>query len=148
MRPIVLSGTWIVNAPLQKIYKIITDFENAPKYFPLVAHSLKIVNKQGNFLAVNAVSKTFGIPFSVRMETELIPNKGFNSTNTSSLAVEKESFLLEETSTGTKINYRNEVQIKNNFLQLFARIIIGKPALLFWKHAYIDKLEKLAASQV
>jgi hypothetical protein len=80
------------------------------------------------------------------METQLLPNIGFKSTNTSDLAIEKESFLMEEIPAGTKINYRNEVQIKNNILQIFAKILIGKPALLFWKYAYIDRLQKIATN--
>jgi hypothetical protein len=144
MKSVVLQGAWIVKAPLARLYEIVTDFENAPKYFPLVANSLKIIKKNGNFLTIDAVSKTFGIPFHVLMETELLPNIGFKSINTSLLAIEDESFLMEEVPTGTKITYRNEVQIKNNFLQIFARLLIGKPALLFWKAAYIDRLEKLA----
>jgi len=144
MKPIVLSGFWVINAPRERIYKIVTDFENAHHYFPLVASSLRIVNKQGNNLTIDAVSKTFGIPFIVRMDTQLLPNKGFTSINSSIMAIEKESFILEEISSGTKIHYRNEVLIKNNILQLFAKLLIGKPALLFWKFAYIDKLQKLA----
>jgi hypothetical protein len=146
MKPVILSGTWVVNAPLPRIYEIVTDFEHAPTYFPLVAHSLKIINKQGNHLSIYAVSKTFGIPFHVLMDTELLPNKGFTSINTSALAIENESFLMEEIPGGTKITYRNEVQIKNTMLQLFAKILIGKPALLFWKYAYIDRLQKLATN--
>jgi len=146
MKPIMLTGTWIIHAPLQRLYEIVTDFEHAHTYFPLVATSLKITNKKGNHLSIDAVSKTFGIPFHVMMETELVPNKGFTSINTSALAIEDESFLMEEVPTGTKIIYRNEVQIKNNVLQLFAKMLIGKPALLFWKYAYIDRLEKLATN--
>lgn len=146
MKPIILTGTWIINAPLQRIYEIVTDFEEAPSYFPLVAKSLKIINKQGNNLTIEAMSKTFGIPFHVLMDTQLLPNKGFKSINYSALAIEKESFMMEEIPTGTKINYRNEVQIKNNILQIFARMLIGKPALLFWKFAYIDRLQKLATN--
>lgn len=144
MKPIVLAGTWVINAPLPRVYEIVTDFENAHKYFPLVAQSLKIVDKKENHLTIEAVSKTFGIPFRVFMDTHLLPGKGFKSVNTSILAVEDESFIMEEVPEGTKIIYRNEVQIKNNILQLFARMIIGKPALLFWKYAYIDRLQKLA----
>jgi hypothetical protein len=144
MKPIILEGSWIINAPLPRIYEIVTDFENAPNYFPLVAQSLKIINKKGNNLSIDAVSKTFGIPFHVLMDTQLLPNIGFKSINSSALAIEKESFMMEEISTGTKINYRNEVQIKNNILQIFGKILIGKPALLFWKFAYIDRLQKLA----
>jgi hypothetical protein len=144
MKLIILEGSWIIKAPLSRIYEIVTDFENAPKYFPLAANSLKIISKNGNYLSIDAVSKTFGIPFHVLMETQLLPNTGFTSVNTSALAIENESFMMEEIPTGTKINYRNEVQIKNNFLQIFARMLIGKPALLFWKYAYIDRLDKLA----
>lgn len=147
MKPIILAGTWIVKAPLQRIYEIVTDFEDAPKYFPLVAHSLTIKNKQGNNLTIDAVTKTFGMQFHVTMQTQVLPNKGFKSINTSALTVEDESFLMEEVPTGTRIMYRNEVQIKNNFLQLFARMLIGKPALLFWKYAYIDRLQKLASEK-
>jgi carbon monoxide dehydrogenase subunit G len=146
MKPIILAGTWVVNAPLDRIYEIVTDFESAPKYFPLVAHSLTIVNKQGNNLTIDAVTKTFGMQFHVTMETQILPNKGFKSINTSALAIEDESFLMEEVPAGTKIIYRNEVQIKNNVLQVFARMLIGKPALLFWKYAYIDRLQKLATN--
>lgn len=146
MKPVILAGTWVISAPLPRIYEIVTDFEHASTYFPLVANSLKIINKKGNYLTIDAVSKTFGIPFHVLMETQLFPNKGFTSINTSTLAIEHESFLMEEISTGTKITYRNEVQIKNNVFQLFAKMLIGKPALLFWKYAYIDRLQKLATS--
>jgi hypothetical protein len=144
MKSVVLAGTWVVNAPLSQIYKIVTDFENAPKYFPLVAGSLKIKSKIGNHLTIDAFSKTFGISFHVLMETELLPGIGFKSINTSLLAIEDESFLMEEVPNGTRITYRNEVHIKNNILQIFAKLLIGKPALLYWKYAYIDRLEKLA----
>ncbi|NMC99386.1 MAG: hypothetical protein GYA62_06675 [Bacteroidales bacterium] len=148
MKPVVLTGTWVVNAPIERIYKIVTDFENAHKYFPLVANSLRITKREGNYLSIDAVSKTFGIPFHVMMETRLIPGKGFKSINTSTLAIENESFIMEEAQTGTKIIYRNEVTIKNNIFKLFAKILIGKPALLFWKLAYIDRLQKLATEMV
>ncbi len=95
-------------------------------------------------MSINAVAKTFGIPFHVSMDTQLLPTIGFTSINTSILAIENESFLMEDVPNGTKILYRNEVQIKNTALQIFGKILIGKPALLFWKLAYIDRLQKLA----
>jgi len=144
MKSVILTGAWVMHAPQQRIYKIVTDFENAPNYFPQVTNSLKMINKQGNNVTIDAVLKTLGIPFHVFMDTQVLPNKGFTSINTSVLAIENESFMMEEVAAGTRINYRNEVQIKNNILQIFAKMLIGKPALLFWKYAYIDKLEKLA----
>jgi hypothetical protein len=143
MKPVSLTGSWIIKAPLSRVYEIVTDFEKTPAYFPAVAKSLKIIKKNGNHLSIQAVTKTFGIAFKVSMETDLYPNKGFKSINESALAIEDETFLMEETPIGTKINYRNEVTIKNNFLKLFSKLLIGKPALIFWEHAYINKLKKI-----
>lgn len=143
MKPICLQGSWVVKASMAKIYEIVSDFENANKYFPKVAHSLKITKREGNHLEIDAQSKTFGLKFNVKMKTELIPPKGFKSINESALAIEDETFLMEEISGGTKINYVNSVTLKNNFLKLFSRIIIGKPALRFWEKAYINELRKL-----
>ena len=69
--------------------------------------------------------------------------KGFKSINESALAIEDETFLMSEISGGTKINYQNNVTIKNNILKLFSKLLIGKPALIFWEHAYIDNLRKM-----
>ena len=143
MKPICLQGSWIIKAPMAKIYKIVSDFENASKYFPKVAHSMKIIKKEGNHIEIDAQPKTFGLKFKVKMKTELMPPKGFKSINESALAIEDETFLMEEVADGTKINYINNVTIKNNFLKLFSRIIIGKPALKFWEKAYINELRKL-----
>jgi hypothetical protein len=143
MKPVSLTGSWVIKAPLRRVYEIVTDFEKTPVYFPMVAKSLKIIKKNGNHLSIAAVTKTFGIPFKVKMETDLIPNKGFKSINESVLALEDETFLMEELPIGTKIHYQNDVTIKNNFLKLFSKLLIGKPALIFWEHAYIDKLRKI-----
>jgi carbon monoxide dehydrogenase subunit G len=145
MKPVSLKGSWVIKAPLGNVYEIVTDFEKTPEYFPSVAKSLKIIEKNGNHLSIQAVTKTFGMPFKVKMETDLLPSKGFKSINESVLAIENETFLMEEVPTGTKINYRNDVIIKNNLLKLFSRLLlIGKPALIFWEHAYINRLRKIA----
>lgn len=142
MKPILLQGSWIINAPMAKIYKIVTDFENAPKYFPKVAQSLVITKKEANHLEIDAQSKTFGLKFKVKMKTELLPPRGFKSINESSLAIEDESFLMEEISGGAKVNYINSVTIKNNFLKLFSKLLINNKALKFWEKNYIEPLKK------
>jgi len=143
MKAVSLTGSWVIKAPLKSVYRIVTDFEKTPAYFPAVAKSLKIIKRNGNHLSIQAVTKTFGIPFQVNMETDLLPGKGFKSINESALAVEDETFLMEETPVGTTIHYRNDVTIKNNFLKLFSRLLIGIPALIFWEHCYIDRLRKI-----
>jgi len=58
MREINLKGSWVIRAPREEVYKIMTDFENMPKYFPKVAESLRIVSRNGNHLSIDAKAKS------------------------------------------------------------------------------------------
>ena len=145
MKEKVLEGSWIIDAPVEDVYRIISDFEKAPEYFPLVAKGMKVVRKDGNDLEIEATTNTFGINFKVQMKTTLMPGKGFRSVNESALAIEDEHFTLVPVAEGTRIEYVNKVKIKNNFINKFSNLIIGKSALKFWEFAYIKKLKKLLA---
>lgn len=145
MKEKVLSGLWIIDAPVEDVYKIISDFEKAPEYFPKVAKSMKLISKEGNDLRIEATANTLGFSFKVKMKTTLLPNKGFKSINESILAIEDEYFALKPVDQGAQIEYSNKVKIKNNFLNMFAQLIIGKWALKFWEIAYINRLKKILA---
>ncbi len=147
MKEKVLQGSWIINAPVEDVYRIISDFERAPEYFPIVAKGMRVVSKEGNNLIIEATTNTFGINFKVGMTTTLMPNVGFKSINVSKLAIEDEQFLLEPVAEGTRINYINKVTIKNNILKMFSRLIIGKGALKFWEFAYINRLKKILKTE-
>jgi hypothetical protein len=139
-----LETKYIINAPLEEIYKIITDFENTPKYFPSVAKSARYISRQGNKFIVEAETKAFlgSKTFKVRMEGELRPGEGFISTNTSSLGVEHEVFSMKEIVGGTEIHYINDVEIKSIFFNYF-RFFIKNVALWYWKRAVFEKLRKM-----
>ena len=62
MKTIHLKSSWIIKAPRNSIYNIVSDFESMPKNFPAVAHSMKIISKNGNNLVIEAVAKSFGTP--------------------------------------------------------------------------------------
>lgn len=47
MKKIHLRASWIVDAQREAMYKVVSDFENMPKYFPKVAHSIEIVERDG-----------------------------------------------------------------------------------------------------
>ncbi len=63
MKEKVLEGSWIIDAPLEDVYKIISDFEKSPGYFPLVAKGMKVVSKDGNNLKIEAVTNNKKIRF-------------------------------------------------------------------------------------
>ncbi len=85
MKKIHLKATWIIKAPREKIFRIMSDFENFPSYFPAVAQSLRVIKRNGNNLTIEAKVKTFGRTFPVNMETQLRPPFGYVSNNISGI---------------------------------------------------------------
>lgn len=121
-----------------------SDFENMPKYFPKVARSLKIIEREGNHLSIDALAKTWGKTINVRMETELKPPYGFISDNKNNIGTAgHEEFMMTETPVGTQINYAYVVAIKNPLLRTLAKPLIGWYAMGFWKRAVINVLRKM-----
>lgn len=144
MKQIHLKGSWIIKAPKEEIYKIVSDFENMPKHFPTIAESVRITEKQGNHQKMEARVKSFGKVFDVQMNTELVPNIGFKSTNSSSFGTSGyEELLMDDVDGGTKINYTYEVEIHKPLLRLVATPLIKWFAMWSWKRAFIDELRKI-----
>lgn len=139
-----LESNYIIKAPRSEIYKIMTDFENVPKYFPSVAKSARYVSRDGNNFVVEAQTKAFfgSKTFTVHMEGQFQPPTGFISTNTSSLGVEHEVFSMEEIPGGTKIHYVNDVEIRSPFFRRFS-FLIKYVALWYWERAVFKKLKEM-----
>lgn len=145
MKHINLKGSWIIKAPIDQVFKIISDFENMPNNFPTVAESLVITKKDGNKLEIDAKVKSFGTVFPVKMKTEIIPRVGYISDNENSkLGISgHEEFLMEEIEGGTRINYVYEVDIHNKWLRMIAGPLIDWYSMKFWKKAFIDRLKDI-----
>ena len=59
MKNIRLQRSWIIRAPREEVYKILTNFENTPEYFPSVAKSAHIIERKGNRLSIEVEKKPF-----------------------------------------------------------------------------------------
>lgn len=149
MKHIHLEGSWIIKAPTEKVFDIITDFENMPKYFPKVAKSIIITKRNGNDLEIDAIAKSFGTTFPVKMKTQIIPHRGFISDNTNvKLGISgHEEFLLKETAEGTRIEYAYNVDIHKKWLRIIAKPLIGWFAMKAWEKAFIDRLREILENQ-
>lgn len=144
MKRLHLQGSWVIKAPKEEIYKIVSDFENMPKYFSSVAESVRIIEKRGNHQKMKAKVKSFGRVFDVKMQTELLPNIGFKSTNESSFGTSgSEAFLMEDVDGGTRITYTYEIEIHRPLLRIIGTPLIKWFAMWSWKRAFIDKLRKM-----
>lgn len=144
MKHIHLKGSWVIRAPKEEIYKIISDFENMPKYFPTIAESVHIIEKQGNQQKMSAKVKSFGKVFDVKMQTELLPNVGFRSSNESSFGTSgHEELLMEDVREGTRITYTYDIEIHRPLLRVVGTPLIKWFAMWSWKRAFIDTLRKI-----
>jgi len=148
MKKIHLKATWIIKAPRASLYKIVTDFENMPKNFPKVAHSVKIAKRDGNNLLIHAEAKSLGIPpMRVTMKTTLVPGKGYISDNTNHKlkATGHEEFLMEDVREDTKITYSYEYDLSksNIMLRVIAKPLFGWLSMWYWKRVFVDRLLEL-----
>jgi hypothetical protein len=145
MKNITLHDRWLIKAPLKEVFDIMTDFEKFPKHFPKVAESLKIIKREGNYLEMDAIVKSFGRKFPVKMKTKILPDKGFVSDNDSPEfgTSGHEELLLSETGEGTIIDYVYQVSIHKRWLRIIAKPLIGWFSMRYWKKAVIDELRKI-----
>jgi len=121
-----------------------TDFEKWPEYFPKVAESIKIINRKGNNLELNAIVKSFGKKFPVKLNYQIIPEKGFISDNDSPKfgTSGHEEFLLSAHPDGTQIDYNYHLIIHKRWLRIVARPLIGWFSMKYWQRAVINELRK------
>lgn len=141
---ITLNAKWLIKAPLPEVFRIMTDFERWPEYFPKVAESIQVIKREGNNLEMIAAVKSFGKKFSVRMKYQILPGRGFisNNENPQFGTSGHEEFLLSEHPEGTMIDYTYQVTIHKRWLRIVARPLIGWFSMKYWQKAVIDELRK------
>ena len=145
LKEITLHGSWLVKAPLEEVFNVITDFEKFPEYFPKVAESIRVTKREGNYLEMEAGVKSFGKLFPVTMKTQIIPEKGFISDNDSPGfgTSGHEELLLSEHPEGTVIDSTYQVSIHKLWLRIVAGPLIKGYTMKYWEKAVIDKLRKM-----
>ena len=139
-----LNARWLIKAPLTEVFTIMTDFEKWPEYFPKVGESIKVIKREGNNLELAATVKSFGRKFPVKMQTQILPGKGFISDNESPKfgTSGHEELLLSEHPEGTMIDYTYQVAIHKRWLRIVAKPLIGWFSMKYWQKAVIDELRK------
>lgn len=144
MKQLQLKGSWIIKASREDVYRIVSDFENMPKYFPTIAESVHLYEKNGNYQKMDARVKSFGKVFDVKMQTELLPNIGFRSDNESSFGTSgHEEFVMEDVKEGTRINYTYNIIIHRPILRIIGTPLIKWFAMRSWEKAFVDRLKEM-----
>jgi carbon monoxide dehydrogenase subunit G len=149
MHEITLRDQWVVRAPIDDVFRIMTDFEKFPENFPKVAESIKINKREGNHLEMEATVRSFGKAFKVKMKTQILPGKGFVSDNDSYQfgTSGHEELLLSEHAEGTLIDYTYQVTIHKKWLRMIAVPLLRWYSMKYWEKAVIDRLKKILEKQ-
>jgi carbon monoxide dehydrogenase subunit G len=145
MKEITLRKQWVVKAPVDQVFAIMTDFEKFPEYFPKVAESIRINKREGDYLEMEATAKSFGKKFKVNMKTQIIPGRGFISDNDSYQfgTSGHEELLLSPNTLGTLIDYTYQVTIHKKWLRIVAVPLIRWYSMKYWERAVIVELKKI-----
>lgn len=145
MKQITLHNQWFIKAPIEDVFRIMTDFEKWPEYFPKVAESIQVIKREGNNLEIEATVKSFGKEFPVKMKTQIQPGKGFISDNDSYKfgTSGHEELLLSTHPEGTLIDYTYQVSIHKKWLRIVATPLIRWYSMKYWEKAVIDELRKM-----
>jgi hypothetical protein len=145
MKEITLNKKWLIKAEIGDVFRIMTDFEKFPEYFPKVAQTIHIKKREGNDLEIEAGVSSFGKTFPVDMKTRILPGQGFISDNNSYKfgTSGHEELILSSVPDGTLIDYTYQVSIHKTWLKILATPVIRWYSMKFWEKAVIDKLKSM-----
>lgn len=143
MDKITLRKQWVIEAPVEDVFGIMTDSEKFPEHFPKVAESIQINKRDGNNLEMEATLRSFGKRFQVLMKTQILPGKGFISDNDSYQfgTSGHEELLLSKHPQGTLIDYTYQVAIHKKWLRAVAAPLLRWYSMKYWEKAVIDRLK-------
>jgi hypothetical protein len=144
MKEITLHEQWLVKAPVEDVSRIMTDFERFPERFPKVAESIQVKKREGDYLEMDEIVRSFGKRFPVRMKARVLPGGGFISDNDNPKfgTSGHEEMLLSESPGGTLIDYTYRVSIHKPWLRVVATPLIRWYSMKYWEKAVISELRK------
>lgn len=145
MKEITLRKSWVVKAPVEDVFRVMIDFEKFPGRFPKVAEAIRIIKREGDHLEIDAMVKSFGRKFPVKMRTRILPQKGFISDNESPEfgTSGHEELLLSAHPEGTLVDYTYRVSLHKTWLRIVATPLIRWYSMKFWEKAVINELERM-----
>lgn len=149
---VVVRGSWVIRAPRERVYAIVSDFERMPEHFPKVARSITVTEREGDRLAIEATAASFGRFFpeaKTEMTVELLPGRGYRCTthNITFNTTGDEQLLLEDDPEGTRVEYTYHVTVRNRRMKPAYQWLTNTFAVPYWKRSFLDRLEPLVAEK-
>lgn len=150
---VAVRGDWLVRADRGSVYAIVSDFESMPEHFPKIARSIRLVDREGDVLTLEAEAGSFAswLPTArIELTVTLLPGQGYRCTtrNLTFNTTGDEELLLVDDPEGTRIKYTYFVTVRRRWFKPLFQWGVTTFGLPFWKRSFIDPLESLVRSQV
>lgn len=145
---VAVIGSWLIKADRKSVYAIISNWERFPEYFPNIARSINIIQREGNTLTIDTEAGSFGKLFptvKIRVVAELLPDHGYRCSthNVTFNTTGEEQLLLFDDPAGTRIEYTYFVTVKNKLFRPIFTWLTNTFGLPYWKKCFVDRLEIL-----
>ena len=109
---VVVEISRVIAAPREKVFKLVTDFENAPKYLPNQFKSIKILSREGNTVTTDEVIVAAGRTVKqTSKHTVQAPDKHEAEVLTGDAVGTKISETYTEVPEGTKVSIVADVRL-------------------------------------
>ncbi len=149
---VAVHGDWLVPADRESIYAIVSDFERMPEHFPKIARAMRLIQRHGDVLTLEAEAASFGALFptvTIEITATLLPGRGYRCTthNLTFDTTGDEELLLVDDPQGTRIQYTYFVKVRRRWLKPLYAWLVAVFGLPYWKRAFVDPLESLVKAR-
>lgn len=83
MRPARWTGSWTIRAPRERVFEVMTDFENWPKLFPGMVKTIRVVSRTDKVAVLEGDFELLGRKGRGVMRVTLDPPRGYATENSS-----------------------------------------------------------------
>ena len=141
---VVVETSRVIAAPREKVFKLATDLENAPKYLPTHFKSVKILQREGNTVTTDEVIMAAGRTIKqTSRHTIQEPDKHEAEVLTGDAVGTKVSETYAEVPEGTKVSVVADVRLAG-ILKMVE--VLGKGRIRAEIEDSINQLAKIAES--
>ncbi|MDQ3802356.1 MAG: SRPBCC family protein [Acidobacteriota bacterium] len=142
MRPARWRGAWVVRAPREKVYEVMTDFEGWPKLFPEMVKSIRVVSRTDATAVLEGDFELMGRRGRGLMNIRLSPPAGYDADNSSEeLGSERETLRFEVVPEGTLYRWAVDARPRGFFNLLLGKLF-GFYVRRFYERTLISPLRK------
>jgi hypothetical protein len=145
---VAVTGEWVIAAPRAAVYAIMGDFEAMPRHFPQVAREMRLLERDGQHLRLEAIAGSFSRftpTVRIALDVELLPGEGYRcrTHNLTFNTTGDEELRLFDHPEGTRIAYTYFVTVRRRALRPLFAWLVRTFGLPFWERSVIGALRRI-----